>query len=265
MADFNANKAFNPEATAYNSGNALWLGQVAKLVYEEFASIETLFAGWKLYPLADRKTDTQGLVVGRGDTIVIAFRGTEPAKIKDWLTDLQIPLIEGPKGMVHRGFLTRLLAVWPQLTTALLELQPAEKKVWITGHSLGASLAALAAAKLMVEGMAGVDGLYTYGQPRTGNRQFAEWLDTQIKQRYFRHVNDKDIVTNVPLPPLYKHAGTLEYFDSEGKRQKDVRFWTIMKDRIVADSKALARGTLRPEAVKDHPMQGYLVLLEKNL
>ena len=84
-----------------------------------------------------------------------------------------------------------------------------------------------------------------------------------MKPRNFRHVNDKDIVTNVPLPPLYKHAGTLEYFDSDGKRQTDVSLWDICKDQVFDDARDLMCGTFRPEAIKNHPMKGYVALLKK--
>ena len=204
--------------------------------------------------------------MGKEDVIVVAFRGTEPNKIKDWFTDLEIPLTDSPVGMVHKGFYTRLLAIWTQLNNALTTLQHAGKSIWITGHSLGAALAALAAAKLLKEGVvASTNGLYTYGQPRTGNPQFAEWFDSMMKPRIFRHVNNKDIVTNVPLPPLYKHAGTLEFYNSDGKRQTDIRFWTRFKELVAEDTENLIQGRLVPEALKDHFMDNYIFLLKNNL
>ena len=43
-----------------------------------------------------------------------------------------------------------------------------------------------------------INGLYTFGQPRVGNRVFVKALDDEIKSQYFRFVKDNDIVPRVP-------------------------------------------------------------------
>ena len=45
---------------------------------------------------------------------------------------------------------------------------PAFPSVWYTGHSLGGALASLATAQMRRQEVP-VDGLYTFGQPRTGS------------------------------------------------------------------------------------------------
>ncbi len=266
MTDFTPDIAFNSNAQSYNADNALWLGQVAKLAYQDFHTVKRVFTGWKAYELHDLRTDTQGFVVSKGDVLVIAFRGTEPIKIKDWLTDLQIVLTHGPEGKVHEGFYTRLLAIWQQLNAALTDLGPTGKKIWITGHSLGAALAALAAAKLQKDGCVDkINGLYTYGQPRAGDRRFTDWLDSQMRPLLYRHVNNKDLVTNIPPFGLYKHAGTLVYFNDEGERQTDTNLWKILKAQIAEDSEKLLQGKYKPEAIRNHSMEEYLTVLQKNL
>jgi predicted lipase len=47
-------------------------------------------------------------------------------------------------------------------------------KIIVTGHSLGGSLAILAAADLH-KSHGKIDQVYTFGQPRVGNAQFASY------------------------------------------------------------------------------------------
>jgi hypothetical protein len=82
-----------------------------------------------------------------------------------------------------------------------------------TGHSLGGSVATLAAAYLRKAGLP-VD-LYTYGSPRVGNDKFATYVSEQAGSEYrLTHINDA-----VPkLPPMflgYRHT-TPEYWLSTG-------------------------------------------------
>nr|WP_090580074.1 lipase family protein [Nitrosomonas sp. Nm58] len=84
--------------------------------------------------------------------MLVAFRGTEPDDLKDWLTDAQFDLTDGSikniKNKVHRGFHEALNAAWPQLEGAIADLRTHNQAIWVTGHSLGAALATLAVARL---------------------------------------------------------------------------------------------------------------------
>ena len=52
----------------------------------------------------DRK-DSQAFMAGNAEMIIIAFRGTEPTTLRDWMTDVKIPRKNVPYGKVYRGFL----------------------------------------------------------------------------------------------------------------------------------------------------------------
>jgi hypothetical protein len=82
----------------------------------------------------------------------------------------------------------------------------------ITGHSLGGALALLAAAT-WVDGEP-VQGVYTYGQPMVGKADFVSSVRRRLLDRYFRFVNDSDVVPRVP--PGYRHSGQLYHFDARG-------------------------------------------------
>lgn len=85
------------------------------------------------------------------------------------------PLCSGCK--VHRGFFASYSSVSKTILrdVAKLKSQYPESKLVTTGHSLGGALAILCAAELM-HTFGKVDYVYTFGQPRVGNKKFADWV-----------------------------------------------------------------------------------------
>lgn len=65
----------------------------------------------------------------------------------------------------------------------------------VTGHSLGGSLAILAAADLAKSHK--IDQVYTFGQPRVGNAAFATYYQNLVPNT-FRLIDYADIVPHVP-------------------------------------------------------------------
>ncbi|TKR63628.1 hypothetical protein L596_027437 [Steinernema carpocapsae] len=97
-----------------------------------------------------------------------------------------------------------------------------DPRVSITGISLGASLASITAAGLVLDEI--VDGkritMYSFGQPRTGGPDYASKYDCTVPNSY-RIVNHYDLIPLVPWIPnstTYYHHGTEiwygDYMDS---------------------------------------------------
>ncbi|KAI9290491.1 alpha/beta-hydrolase, partial [Neoconidiobolus thromboides FSU 785] len=118
--------------------------------------------------------------------IILSFRGTED--LQNWLNDVelvQVPFssINSIGPLVHGGFLDAMESVSSSFLGALKTLiqnqQYTNYKIRVVGHSLGGAMASLAAIKIKDKLNLSWDKLelYTYGQPRTGNVQFAEWFD----------------------------------------------------------------------------------------
>ncbi len=193
--------------------------------------------------------DTQGFLLAQGGDVIICFRGTEPPKITDWLTDLafwQKPVvIEGETYEVHGGFWQALNDVWPHIAS-WLSVKGAGKKIWLVGHSLGGALACLTLARIFQAGMLSqVQGLYTYGCPRSVGYQMAEKFNAQSDLQVFRMVNDQDIVPHVPPDAKYidamdfSHFGTSFFFPDDGQIYigKEQNIWEqskLTKDRLVS-------------------------------
>lgn len=153
--------------------------------------------------------DTQGFSFEDPENLYIAFRGTEPTKIRDWLTDLdgKSTKTELCHGHVHEGFHAALKAVIPKLTQ-IMAGRTAGKNVVVTGHSLGGALATLCAAWIREHYTEKVM-LYTYGSPRVGCKDFVDHYTTSKRFPAFRVANPTDLVPSVPWDTASRDAKRL--------------------------------------------------------
>lgn len=202
---------FSPGDKNYNPGNALWLAELSRLVYrhdlEEDKPPPKPTRSRFLYNTGLQQldfflstaTDTQAMLVAPMDGpkfAALVFRGTE-ANGKDFLTDLELGKlgVAGKKIDVHEGFREALDSVWSKIDDSLSGL---DCPLFFTGHSLGAALATLAAARRQPS------ALYTFGSPKVGNQAF---VDSLAATRIYRVVDDEDIVATLPPGLGYVHAG----------------------------------------------------------
>lgn len=124
-----------------------------------------------------------------------------------------------PPEMVER---TAYYAVKSKLKSLLKEHKNA--KFVVTGHSLGGALAILFPTVLVLheerEIMQRLLGVYTFGQPRVGNRELGRFMEAHLDYpvpKYFRVVYCNDLVPRLPYDDktfLYKHFGVCLYYDS---------------------------------------------------
>jgi hypothetical protein len=139
----------------------------------------------------------------KNDTIYISFRGT--SNIEDVKSDLNNFSTHIKDGIyVHEGFYRQFLSLESSITEELKKHDDI-KILKICGHSLGSAICQISSAyygemfpdKNIV--------CHTIGSPRTGNDKFVEWFSRNVKKNY-RVVNKKDIVTMIPLRPLWTHT-----------------------------------------------------------
>lgn len=190
---------------------ALSLAFASKLAYEPSGTVESIALqnwGFRQHVILDRG-DTQGFIAIADRVALIAFRGTE--SLGDWIGNLQVIPERRPFGLVHSGFMAAYRLVDADVRVALSQ-NIGNRKLWLTGHSLGGALATIAAAEL--HGAANVAGIHTYGQPRLGDAMMRTFYNANYQDRLWRFVNDRDLVTRVP--PGYEHAGRLVHFDEDG-------------------------------------------------
>ncbi|MEO0825585.1 MAG: lipase family protein [Cyanobacteria bacterium J06642_9] len=227
------------------------------------------------------KSDTQGFMFRQGKLIVLVFRGSQ--QFQDWRTNLSLRLMpfrlsapqvtEPPAGEVHVGFQSAWESVESEVVKRLqvwyTEAAAAGEKpdLWITGHSLGGALAALAAVSLQVQRFQ-VSGLYTFGQPRVGDWNFVKTVNAMLGDRSYRFVNNNDMVPLIPpqislINPTrrYGHFGQFRYFDSSGKLYLKSATFGFWPDRLLGFIKGISQAGF--EAVFDHRMEFYVANLRK--
>jgi hypothetical protein len=251
--DFFARRPFQPfmaGASGYSDVNALWLAELSRLVYRHDVEEE----GPPPHPtrtsfLAERglrqrgffssgATGTQALLVEAEVPAfaVLVFRGTEQNP-KDFIIDLEVGRLPPLSGgiSVHAGFQDALDSIWQEIGPALGGLTC---PIFYTGHSLGAALATLAAARHPPQ------AVYTFGSPLVGNAAFATSLRGVP---IYRIVDDQDLVATVPPGELgFLHAGEVH---------------VLQEPRVAGPRRLLAR--LRqllgpPKPLADHAPVNYV-------
>ncbi|KAG9096307.1 hypothetical protein FRC06_008794 [Ceratobasidium sp. 370] len=143
-----------------------------------------------------------------GSSVVVAHEGTDPLQFQSLLTDAKIFL--GPLStklfpnvssnvLVHSGFRDAHAASAPQILTAVQKIiaEKGATKVTVVGHSLGGAIASLESLylRLNLPRSVAIKGV-TYGQPRVGNPDFANWIDATISD--FARITSMDD----PIPIL---------------------------------------------------------------
>ena len=170
-----------------------------------------------------KNTDIFGLM-GRNPatgTAFVSFRGS--SDVEDWLADLDaVPGAYLPVsgfGQVHAGFQEVYELVRKSIAANLATATAGCDQILVTGHSLGAALAVLAAPDIVrnmppnkIE-----PRLITFAGPRVGLTDFADAFNAAIES-CFRVVNFLDVVPYVPPAP-YVHVGAQIAVDSSGPVQ----------------------------------------------
>ncbi len=167
--------------------NAWWLAEAALLAYADKVFISETFkaagltnAGFIVRTF--EKKSTQCFVAHNDKLMMLVFRGTELdnflGSVMDWATNFKfIPVDDGAGGLIHQGFHDGFFLVWDKVKSYLKSITnngSAKRPLWITGHSMGAALATLAADKAVREGLDNVKGVYTFGSPRVGDSGFKD-------------------------------------------------------------------------------------------
>jgi ribosomal protein L37AE/L43A len=165
------------------------------------------------------RTDANGFVAYDSDAneIVVSFSGTDPFSIQNWIDDLDFiktsyPYCSSTKCQVHEGFYKAYLSVDSQVKSLVNNYASSHPtaSLAITGHSLGAAMAAHCAAELVNKGYK-IKTAYTYGMPRVGDENFEKWY-VSVVPGTFRVVHRKDPVPHVPYENWGFHHMAYEVF-----------------------------------------------------
>jgi hypothetical protein len=204
--------------------------------------------------LYDYKSDLQGYtgVLIDKKQIYAVFR---PFKFINWLDSKQVLYnsIECLDCKVHNGFYKSSLAVKDDV---LLSIRGLKKKypnyeIIVTGHSYGAACAQLIGMELVANGFQDVS-IYNFGQPRVGNKIFANYVETKLADKLWRFTHNKDVVPHLPTND-YLHSSR-EIFETEDG------YLRLCSDYVGEDPKCADQYALKETNTADH-----LIYLRHNM
>jgi hypothetical protein len=231
-----SNLTFDLPARGFTLTNAASCAEASRLAYSAPSTIETAI--------------NHILVLECEEATVIAFRGTE--NLRDALTDGEC----WKASHLHAGFSLAFDSTAGELTEHLAKLPP-DKPLFFTGHSLGGAQAILAATFFFHR----TTQVYTFGQPRVGDGTYAAMVTERLKGRYFRLVNQEDIVPWLPLYTKgFRHAGQEVWFPSIGGMYFGAPLWLKLLSDLYGtwlDYKKDAVAQL-----EDHAMSRYIERLQ---
>ena len=202
--------------------------------------------------------DPEAMVVSTTDAIYVIFRGTDRVATNakktivsrfmyDWgewlLSDFDTRLTAPVEltGKVHTGFWASLSFnnFKDKLVQVIKEKGGANKKVWISGHSLGSAHAQIFAMYLANKGIR-AQGVYVYSAPHPGTQEFVDALDDLFpNQRLQRFDFGSDPVTMLaPYTLGFRRAGTRVFY-------KDIRsIQFAAPERSIAEATAIPSGLI---------------------
>ena len=211
----------------FDLGTARALAWMSQLAYEtaDRDKVSEILASWQMelpdngiifgdarsvLPIAS----THAVVAsGRGATI-LSFAGTDPVSLANWVSNFNF---RTEPGSIADGFRQAFEAVQDQVL-AIAQARPADQPLFVTGHSLGGALAAIAAQALQANQI-DVASVYTFGMPRPGSVAFArDTYNPVLGGRTYRLVHGNDIVPTVAPSTLgLRHVGCLLRCDRGGR------------------------------------------------
>ena len=187
--------------------------EIPKLGKVHMGFLEALGLGHRINPA----TFQNNLMVNDGRNDNDAAQGGG-----DKSTDSEGPLSAEREFQPVMGEMTAYFGLRSKLKSLLKEHRNA--KFVVTGHSLGGALAILFPTVLVLheetELLNRLLAVYTFGQPRIGNRKLGRFMEPRLNSpvpRYFRVVYCNDLVPRLPYDDktfLYKHFGVCLYYNS---------------------------------------------------
>ena len=216
-------KNFQTNFSSYNQLTSIYCSQISEIAYwksNEIEKFEQLLNDrypndnyhLQLIDHKDKKSHTQVLLYGNKNFLIVAFRGTEPSRIRDWITDAKFwnyetnytsieQLANMPAG--HGGFRRSLISLITQkklfkkidniISKLNLKIDKSKFPIYTTGHSLGAAISQLFIEPLNYKGY-NFSGAYHFAPPLAVSCKLNTYMKTNYGDKVYDIVNYKDYV-----------------------------------------------------------------------
>lgn len=277
---------FETWAKGWKHVNAYCMARLSVLAYQDFGLIKERLSEADIKAsdvcwFENKSTDTQGFGFIWDGNIFLCFRGTESMRVT--IIDIKRKQVNFDNnntklGSVHQGFSEATISIWPDVEKFLKE-RAQNKPVWVTGHSLGGAIATIIAARIVHnEKVGNLAALYTFGQPRVGNKKFHKEFtkkiggQSKLKKQVFRIYRAADPVPMMPYFGYTHISGERCYIARSGEMTIGTRRKQKYLDRAITYLTVLPRvltegGRINElkSLVSDHYSSGYLKKLRENL
>ncbi|KAK0462403.1 alpha/beta-hydrolase [Desarmillaria tabescens] len=141
------------------------------------------------------------------ETVIVAHQGTDTSKLLPVITDVNYGLTGLDDDLfpdldsdieVHSGFKESQADTAADVLAAVTSAMStySTTSVTVVGHSLGGAIALLDGVYLTLQLSSASVSVTTYGMPRVGNQEFADWVDAHVT---VSHINNKK--DPVPILP----------------------------------------------------------------
>lgn len=107
--------------------------------------------------------------------------------------------------------------------------------IYLTGHSLGGAVSTLLSAELSLNKTLKLAPVYTFGEPRVGNKKFADWFNSIITE--YRVIHYRDIIPSYPhrKSPLFSVSNFFKRFKSNKKMNIAVKHYMSLSHQTLFD------------------------------
>ena len=188
-----------------------------------------------VYASDEQGIDPEAMIISTSTYIIVCWRGTDRVgntnnslmgdfyyRWGEWYkTNFNANLVPAQGGSrnakVHNGMNTSVLVLLSRLAQKLNQYGVQNKKLWITGHSLGGASSVISAYYLKRLHNINTHTVYAYGSPHVGNQQFITEIDRQLPGgRLQRFDFMSDPTTQIPTAEMgYFRAGIRNWYSKE--------------------------------------------------
>ena len=225
---------YNPKAFAnfasgagFDLGTALAMAWISQLAYEtrlpdkikRVATTKWHFDDVHILEQPTKSTlplsSTHGVIATRKDATIIAFAGTDPLNLLNWISDFYLGR---PGADVHEGLEDAAAVVWEDVQAEIERCMNDGRALFIAGHSLGAAIALVTADRARQEKGLQHGEVYVFGSPRVGRDDFVSRYNSSFGRTTYRLVHGRDIVPTVPPSEIgFHHVGRVLQCESGQK------------------------------------------------
>ena len=157
------------------------------------------------------------------NNIVAAFRGT--VNIINMMQNIKLDLVSYANCAgcrVHKGFMETYQSARNQVLASIINFRKTHPtaKIYVTGYSLGAAQAVYCTADLYKAGIQA--NLMTFGTPRPGNRNFANYINKIVTGLNYRIIYQSDKIPIIlsKLMGFFNHGTEVNFWKSYFPRKQ---------------------------------------------